>query len=86
MSSQRGYDRARGSVIERGYGAGWRRIRERVLSDEPFCRRCGVEGVEVDHIVPRSLGGADDRQNLQTLCTACHNRKTAEERVGRRVG
>jgi ADP-ribose pyrophosphatase len=28
-----------------------------------------------DHIVPKSLGGADHRSNLQTMCTICNNLK-----------
>jgi 5-methylcytosine-specific restriction protein A len=31
----------------------------------------------VDHIVPRSAGGADTPGNLQPLCRPCHSRKTA---------
>lgn len=36
--------------------------------------------VEVDHIIPKSLGGADSFENLQPLCTECHVRKGFFER------
>ena len=32
-----------------------------------------------DHILPVSEGGTDDMSNLQTLCKACHDIKTAAE-------
>jgi len=34
---------------------------------------------ELDHIVPLVDGGSHDLDNLQTLCTPCHIKKTAEE-------
>jgi len=37
---------------------------------------------EVDHIVPLSRGGGDERSNLQPLCRPCHAAKTARERHG----
>jgi 5-methylcytosine-specific restriction endonuclease McrA len=43
------------------------------------CRHCGcvarADELEVDHIVPVSLGGADEPENLQTLCRPCNRRK-----------
>ena len=74
------YDFRRGSSAARGYDARWRRLRERILSEEPLCRICGrAEAKHVDHIVPKARGGTDDRDNLQPLCHSCHSRKTAEE-------
>lgn len=55
------------------------RIRRR---DGHRCQRCGQPGHQVDHIVNvASTGRQDDRPaNLQTLCDACHDEKTTEER------
>lgn len=55
-------------------------IRNRVLArDGHACQRCGDDGAEVDHIVPKFLGGTDDMDNLQTLCASCHWSKTKQE-------
>lgn len=58
--------------------------------DNWTCCSCGrsskEEGIilEVDHIVPRSKGGNDDKDNLQTLCKKCNvgksNRDTTDLR------
>ncbi|MAI81052.1 MAG: hypothetical protein CL917_19080 [Deltaproteobacteria bacterium] len=34
---------------------------------------------ELDHILPLVDGGGHELENLQTLCTPCHKKKTAEE-------
>lgn len=59
----------------------WRTLRDQVLQDEPTCRVCDfLPSVTVDHIVPIAEGGAElDRDNLQGICTPCHDAKTAEE-------
>ncbi len=33
----------------------------------------------LDHVIPLSLGGADDPSNLQVLCRSCHRHKTAQD-------
>lgn len=80
------HDLARGSSAARGYGSRWRRLRPHVLKrDRYMCRTCGApvgESGHVDHIKPRAQGGTDDESNLQTLCDACHSRKTAIEDGG----
>ena len=73
---------ARPTAAQRGYGSSWQKLRAFVLSNEPLCRECMGRGeivpaTDVDHIVPRSRGGSDDEANLQSLCHACHSRKTA---------
>ena len=68
----------------------WERLRAEHLRIEPLCREClihdqYVQGIEVDHVEPHR-GDWDkfvDQKNLQTLCSACHSRKTrAENRKG----
>jgi ATP adenylyltransferase len=43
------------------------------------CELCGIsnheKALEVDHIVPRNHGGADDLSNLQALCYSCNAMK-----------
>jgi hypothetical protein len=37
------------------------------------CYRCGTsDKLEVHHIIPRRIGGADDHFNLIPLCKGCH--------------
>ncbi|WP_040667197.1 HNH endonuclease signature motif containing protein [Nitrolancea hollandica] len=68
-----------GGAGGRGYGRPWRRIRDQVLTEEPFCRICGAPSQEVDHIVARADGGSDDRGNLRGLCRRCHASRTARQ-------
>jgi 5-methylcytosine-specific restriction enzyme A len=84
-------DEHRGSAASRGYDARWRRVRELHMASEPLCRECAkvgrtVAGELVDHIVPLSQGGSRLLgSNLQTLCRACHARKTAAETAAGRT-
>jgi 5-methylcytosine-specific restriction protein A len=50
--------------------------------DRYRCVRCGARGIEVDHVTPVSAGGGWTLDNLQTLCTPCHESKTLRERRG----
>jgi len=65
----------------------WREdLRPGQLLREPFCRACAarglrVEATDVDHIVDHK-GDWElfcRRDNLESLCHACHSRKTAKE-------
>jgi hypothetical protein len=41
--------------------------------DNFSCRWCGTQaGLELDHIIPWSAGGADTLDNLRTLCHGCN--------------
>lgn len=73
----------RPNSYRRGYGGkSWANTRKRVLIRDSFqCRACGrVCGApgeaHVDHIVPKKISGDDSEGNLQTLCAACHTKKT----------
>ena len=54
-----------------------------ILRRDPYCkirRLCdgSNKSTDVDHIVPKSKGGADDPSNLQGACHPCHSHKTAK--------
>jgi 5-methylcytosine-specific restriction protein A len=59
----------------------WRKMAREQLRREPLCAECLKAGritpAEIaDHVQPIREGGARlDRENLQSLCRACHNRK-----------
>ena len=71
--------------------ARWQAVRAQVLRDEPVCRECARVGLtepatQVDHIVGVAVASerADDRTNLQPLCSLCrarHNEHNADFRI-----
>ena len=75
----------RGSRHERGYGRQWELLRAATLErDKHLCQPCLREGKltparEVDHIVPKFEGGADDLSNTQAICRPCHQAKPQAE-------
>lgn len=78
---------------QRGYGPSWKAIRDEIIEKHPYCADpyqvhggSQVPATDVDHVIPRKEGGTDAENNLQSLCHACHSRKTAREdgRWGRR--
>jgi 5-methylcytosine-specific restriction endonuclease McrA len=75
---RRRYDHARGTSAARGYDAAWRRVRQRAITEHPFCS-CGAKAVAVDHVLSLAQGGVRlDARNLAPLCARCHGRKTAQ--------
>lgn len=55
--------------------------RFRILHRDRFmCRYClampGSDLMEVDHLIPRSLGGSDNPLNLVASCKTCNSRKS----------
>lgn len=76
-------EQLRGSSAARGYNYRWRKASKAFLRAHPLCVMCLAEGkytpaAVVDHIIPHR----GDRQlfwdvsNWQSLCKACHDRKT----------
>ncbi len=49
--------------------------------DRFMCAFCGdtpgCSGLEVDHLVPQSIGGSDNDENLISACMKCNRGKTA---------
>ncbi len=75
------YDRD--PAVRRRYGRAWKRIRDRYVSQHPFCELCYAKGVlveteEVHHKKPLSQGGTHDADNLISLCKSCHARIHAQ--------
>lgn len=63
----------------------WVTLRERYGNR---CIACGRGDVEIgaDHVVPISLGGANEIENIQPMCRDCNrqkNRRTVDYRTGR---
>jgi 5-methylcytosine-specific restriction enzyme A len=70
----------------------WRALVKRIKQVRGcYCCKCGAGGKGVriigDHIVEVKDGGAElDEANVQLLCMACHNSKTAAARRARAGG
>lgn len=65
---------------ERTRGRRWMRLRHVVLVEQPVCMICGKRSsTEVDHIIPVTKGGTDERSNLQGTCSECHEDKTRND-------
>jgi len=45
------------------------------LCRDPFKRGCTNASRIGDHIIPKAHGGTDALENLQGICTDCHNAK-----------
>lgn len=57
-----------------------RKDRQRTLEAKPTCYVCKrAPSTEVDHVVPKCLGGSDGRHNLAGICRPCHLTKSAAE-------
>ena len=75
------------TASDRGYGYKWQKLRQLVIRrDKGLCQEClrlgfVTAGSEVDHILSKAKGGADDLDNLQLLCKECHKKKTKEEKT-----
>jgi 5-methylcytosine-specific restriction enzyme A len=70
----------RESAAKRGYDRRWQRLRLMVLREEPLCYYCQLFGIivatnSIDHKIPKSRGGTDERTNLCGCCKNCNDRK-----------
>lgn len=77
--------------VKRTTGRALQRQRADLFAREPLCRQCRTAGrlklaTIRDHIKPTAEGGADDDNNIQPLCDACHDEKTAAESARGRGG
>lgn len=77
------------SAAKRGYGRKWQKLRAWYIAGHPWCEECLKHGrftkaTDVDHIVPHKGDPVllFDACNLQSLCHACHSRKTVTEDGG----
>jgi 5-methylcytosine-specific restriction enzyme A len=64
----------------------WKKLRKKVLMENPWCTEClkegmYVEGTECDHIIPIKIRPdlSLEQSNLQLLCHVHHSKKTASE-------
>lgn len=60
----------------------WSLLRLRIFERDGWrCCRCGKAGrLECDYLIPLDKGGDPySAENLQTLCSACHRIKTADD-------
>ena len=56
----------------------WKKQRLRVLNRDAWtCTYCGQPATEVDHIIPRKVGGGHDLDNLTAACRSCNLLKGA---------
>jgi len=66
----------------------WRRLRKKILKDQPYCVKCGInEQLEAHHKTP-PRGNEElffDENNLIILCRSCHRTATAKEIKNRRT-
>lgn len=69
-----------GMTTTQRLGKNWTALSKFVVESEQVCRNCGTtetyaNPLTTDHIVPRSRGGSNDRENLQCLCRRCNSAK-----------
>merc|ERR1712000_438717 len=52
-------------------------------SQKNRCNMCHMKkkSFEIDHIVPLSQNGTNERKNLQALCKKCHTMKTEKQEM-----
>jgi 5-methylcytosine-specific restriction endonuclease McrA len=78
---QRRRDARRGNSSQRGYGYAHRRNSAHVGVGSTHCPRCGStythdNPMTRDHIIPKSKGGMNNKENYQELCRTCNSSKS----------
>ena len=81
LENQRYEKYDRDPAAKRRYGRAWKRIRDRYMNAHPLCDRCQREGrlvkaEQVHHIKPLAEGGDHSENNLMSLCSSCHAKRT----------
>lgn len=82
---------ARGTAEQRGYDWEWRKKRAAVLKRDRYMCRCQdckgrrLPASEVDHVIPKHLGGTDEFDNLAAINEDCHKEKTRREALAARL-
>lgn len=71
-------------IARRIRGRALQKLRARLLADSPLCVLCRKQGrvtpaTEIDHVVALTNGGGNEDENLQCLCSECHELKTLED-------
>lgn len=69
----------------------WKRARELAVTrrgvlrrDKHTCAYCGKQASTIDHVFPKSRGGADSWENLVAACLRCNNIK--DDRTPKEAG
>jgi 5-methylcytosine-specific restriction endonuclease McrA len=88
MVYKRYRNRQREERLKVKYGSGHRKYKnaryrarkkiflKRIHGSCVFCRgKFRIGELTIDHIIPRSKGGTNDKSNLQVLCKGCHKLK-----------
>ena len=58
------------------YPAGYKTLKKYIMErDNWICAYCGEAASEMDHIMPKHLGGKDIPSNLVAACSRCNNLK-----------
>ena len=76
---------AKKNEVKRLRGRKGQARRKRIAERDGFvCQICGAvvaKGI-ADHKTPLAFGGLDTEDNLQWICTLCHQKKSVEEKKG----
>ena len=71
---QRELNKSRPSASQRGYDAKWRKLSKYLREAQPWCTWCGTTvDLTVDHVLPLSMGGSNELENLRVLCRPCNS-------------